>query len=91
MMCIFNPDLDEAGLEAQNDRLRTFIAGRGGEVTAVEPWGRRRLAYSIGGFRDGIYTITRFTMPTEETTALDRSLKLNDAVVRHLIVRPDAD
>ncbi len=89
LMCVLNPELDEAGQEAQNERIKTLITSRKGEVINVEPWGRRRLAYPIGGFRDGIYLVTRFKMPPEETDALERSLRLTESVIRHLVVRPD--
>ena len=91
LMCVLNPELDEGGLEAQNERLKSLIATRGGEVLSVEPWGKRRLAYAIEGFREGIYTVTKFNLPPEQTDALDRGLRLNEAVIRHLIVRPDSD
>jgi small subunit ribosomal protein S6 len=89
MMCVFNPELDEDGLETATERVKTLIAARGGEVTSLEPWGRRRLAYSIKGFRDGFYAVTRFTMPPDQTDVLDRNLRLTEALIRHLIVRPE--
>ena len=89
LMCVLNPELDEAGLEAQNERIRTLITSRRGEVINVEPWGRRRLAYPIGGFRDAIYLVTRFKMPPEEADALEHGLGLTESVIRHLVVRPD--
>ena len=91
LMCVLSPDLDESALEAQNERLNTLIAGRGGEVVNVEPWGRRRLAYPIKGFRDGVYSVTRFRMRPEEADALDRSLRLSESVIRHLIIRPETN
>jgi small subunit ribosomal protein S6 len=91
LMCVLTPELDEAGLEAQNERLKSLITTRGGEVLSLEPWGKRRLAYSIAGFREGVYTVTRFSMAPEQTEALDRSLRLTEAVLRHLIIRPDAN
>jgi small subunit ribosomal protein S6 len=57
----------------------------------VEPWGRRRLAYPIGAFRDGFYIVTRFKMPPEESDTLERNLRLNESVLRHLVVRLDLD
>jgi small subunit ribosomal protein S6 len=90
LMCVLNPELDEAGLEAQNERLTSLIAVRGGEVVSVEPWGRRRLAYPLAGFREGIYSVTKFKLRPEETDALERGLQLTESVIRHLIVRPDS-
>jgi small subunit ribosomal protein S6 len=91
LMCVLNPELDEPGLEAQNERLKSLITSRGGEVVDVQSWGRRRLAYPISRFRDGFYSVTRFTMPPEEADALERSLRLTESVIRHLIVRPDSE
>lgn len=89
LMCVYNPDLDDAGHETQSERVKTLITSRGGEVVSIEPWGRRRLAYPIKGFRDGIYSVTRFKMAPEQTEALERGLRLTESVIRHLIVRPD--
>jgi small subunit ribosomal protein S6 len=91
LMCVLNPELDEAGLETQTERLKTTITGRGGEVVSVDPWGRRRMAYEVKNFRDGYYVVTRFKLAPEEADALDRNLRLNEAVLRHLIIRPDSN
>ena len=90
LMCVLNPDLDEAGLEAQNERLKTLIGSRKGEIVNVDSWGRRRMAYPIKGFRDGIYQVTRFKMPPEETVALERNLRLTEPILRHLVVRHES-
>jgi small subunit ribosomal protein S6 len=90
-MCVLNPELDEAGLEAQNERLKSLITGRGGEVVSMEPWGRRRLAYPIERFHDGIYSVTRFKLAPEESDSLERNLRLTESIIRHLIVRTDSD
>ena len=91
LMCVLNPELDEAGLETQNERVKTLIAARGGEVVSMEPWGRRRLAYPLNGFRDGYYTLTRFRIEPTQADTLDRNLRLTESVIRHLIVRQDSD
>jgi small subunit ribosomal protein S6 len=91
LMCVLNPELDEAGQEAQHERLKTLIAARNGDEVNVEPWGRRRLAYSIKGFRDGLYVLTRFKMSPTEADVLERNLRLTDSVIRHLLIRPNAD
>ena len=88
LMCVLNPELNEAGLEAQNERLTTMVTGRGGEVVSMEPWGRRRLAYQVKNYREGIFILTRFKMAPADAETLERTLQLNEAVIRHLIVRP---
>jgi small subunit ribosomal protein S6 len=90
LMVILDPNLDEAGVEAESERVRSLVTARGGEVVSFEPWGRRRLAYPIKRFRDGYYAVVRFKMTPEESDALERALKLAESVIRHLIVRPEA-
>jgi small subunit ribosomal protein S6 len=91
LMCVLDPELDESTQEQQTERLRTLISNRRGEIVNVEPWGRRRLAYPIGAFRDGYYVVTRFKMPPEESGTLERNLGLNESIIRHLVVRLDSD
>ena len=90
LMAVLSPELDEAGLEAVHERLRTLIAARGGEVASMEPWGRRRLAYQVAGFREGNFALVRFRMPPGESAALERGLQLTESIIRHLIVQLEA-
>lgn len=90
LMLVLSPELDEEGLQAATERVRSLVAARGAEIRSLEPWGRRRLAYPIGKIRDGYYTIARFQMQPQETDELERTLKLSEPVVRHLLVRLDS-
>ncbi|MBN1679842.1 MAG: 30S ribosomal protein S6 [Anaerolineae bacterium] len=62
-----------------------------GSVTKVNFWGRRRLAYPIQDFREGYYVFLNMDYPTEQIGELERILKLDDRVIRHLVVRLDED
>lgn len=90
LMVILSPALDEAELEAAQERIRALITGRDGEVTSFEPWGRRRMAYQIAGFREGFYAVIRFRMKPGETEVLERGLRLTESVIRHLMVQFEA-
>jgi small subunit ribosomal protein S6 len=89
MMFILPPDLDAEGAEAATERIRGLVAARGGEVHKLDFWGRRRLAYPIERRHEGAYHIARFSLSPEQTVDLDHSLKLNEQVLRHLIVSID--
>ena len=89
LVVILSPEIEEPNLDASIERVQQSITARGGEIVDTNNWGRRRLAYPIGGFRDGIYLVTRFKMPPEEADALEHSLGLTESVIRHLVVRPD--
>ena len=54
-------------------------------------WGRRRLAYQIGRHKEGHYVVLLFSCAGELVKELDRRLKVNDTIIRHLIVRVDED
>ena len=47
------------------------------------------MAYQINRQRDGFYTIARFKMDPASADELDRSLKLSEPVIRHLLIRKD--
>ena len=73
-------------------RIETTIEGANGTIDKVENWGKRKLAYEINGLNDGDYTLIDFHAEPDDIAELDRILRINDAVVRHMIVkRPDRE
>ena len=86
---IAQPNLDEEGLGALSERITQTIVNYDGEINATEPWGRRTLAYPIKKFFEGHYFLTRFTMNPKGATDLDRFLRLNEDVLRYLVIRTD--
>src|SRR5436305_11476474 len=88
-MVALSPPLDESALEAMNTRISTLVTQRGGTSENVDGWGRRRLAYPIGRFRDGFYVLSRVQLPPTAAVEIERALKLNESVIRHLLVRSE--
>ena len=73
-------------------RIETTITDAQGVVDNVDNWGKRKLAYEINGLSDGDYTLIDFHTDPQSIAELDRVLRINDAVVRHMIVaRTDRD
>ena len=86
------PSLDEETREAIMTRIQNTIAASDGTVDNVDNWGKRKLAYEINGLTDGDYTLVNFHADPQNVAELDRVLRINDAVVRHMIVkREDRD
>lgn len=81
--------LDEEGQASTLERVNQLIVGGGGSLTEVHAWGRRHLAYPIEHQRDGFFVTTRFSMPTLALASLDNDLRLNESILRHLIVKQD--
>ncbi len=87
---ILNPNLADDEVTAQSERISTLITNAGGEIVEVHPWGgKRRLAYPIEHHRDGYYITTKFRTATSAAFNLDNQIKLNDNVMRHLVIRLD--
>ena len=86
------PSIDEESRAAVMKRIETTIAEGEGTVDNVDNWGKRKLAYEIDGLTDSDYTLIDFHADPANVAELDRVLRINDAVVRHMIVkRTDRD
>lgn len=89
VMYIIRPDVEQEAVQATVDKFNAIIAN-GGEVTKSEILGKRRLAYEIGKYRDGIYVLVNFNATPEVVAELDRVIRITDEVIRYLIVRDAA-
>ena len=89
IMFIAHPDLDDASLTALLERARGWITAVGGQVTQLDLWGRRRLAYPIHKQSEGQYVLMQTQMTPQATMEVERNLRLNEQVMRFLTVRTD--
>ncbi|HSW11142.1 MAG TPA: 30S ribosomal protein S6 [Bacillota bacterium] len=84
---ILRPALEEEALATTVGKVIDLIASGGGSIEHRDDWGKRRLAYEIGEERDGYYTILRFKADSPTLKGLERGFRLNEDVLRYLIVR----
>jgi small subunit ribosomal protein S6 len=89
-MFILPPELEEEAATSATERVRGYVTAAGGEVRSIDVWGRRRLAFPIQRHSEGVYHLARFTLEPEQAVELDRNLRLNEQVLRHLIVCLDS-
>lgn len=87
LMLVLRPDAPDDRSQAIIDRTTRQVVDSGGQIVKVAPWGRRRLAYPIGHYREGSYHIVLFEAPSEAIVELERGLLITDDVLRHLVVR----
>ena len=87
LVVILSPELAEEEVPAAIDRLRQVIADRGGEVTDINRWGRRKLAYPIKKQVEGNYLVTQVKLDPRRTTDIEAGLRISEEVLRHLLVR----
>jgi len=87
LMLVMRPDVAEDRVQAVLDRVTRSITTANGQIVKVSPWGRRRLAYPIGQYREGSYYIILFDAPSEAVVELERGLNITEEVMRHLITK----
>lgn len=90
MMVILDPEIEERTVAPSLDKYLSVVTTAGGSVDKVDIWGRRRLAYDIKKKSEGIYAVVDFQATPATAKELDRQLRLNEAVLRTKILRPDA-
>lgn len=82
---IVNPDVGDDQARTIVERVTQTIASDDGQVVRVNAWGRRRLAYPIEHHRDGLYFFFDLILNPEATSELERSIRVNEDILRHLL------
>lgn len=86
VMVIVKP-ADEEVVNATIEKIEALIARVGGTVEKVDRWGKRRLAYAVKKFTDGFYVLINFEADPAEIQEIDRVMKINDQILKHLVVK----
>lgn len=83
---IFDPALDEDGVNARLEKHHGVLTSAGAEIAAVDHWGIRQLAYPIQRQASGYYVVAHFNAETDALPEFERQLKLDEEVLRYLLV-----
>jgi small subunit ribosomal protein S6 len=86
---ILNPEVNEEQTRTILDRVEQVVARFGGQIVRVNQWGRRRLGYPIEHHRDGFYVFVDMILTPETVVELERTLKVSEEVLRHMVKRRD--
>lgn len=60
-----------------------------GQVTNIDRWGRRKLAYEIDKQRDGYYVCMTAEVDPKNLPELERNMRISPNILRYLLIRPD--
>ena len=85
---ILDPAMGEEAIAAMVAKFKTMAEARG-TVAEVDEWGKRRLAYPINDLNEGYYVLMTFNAAAAIPHELDRLFRINDSVMRSLIVCKD--
>lgn len=84
---IISPEVAEEDVPGTIEKVSEFVTARGGAITEVDRWGRRKLSYPINHFREGNYVLTRFKLEPGVTVEFEADLKISEEILRHLLIR----
>lgn len=86
---VLHPAVTEDGLKTSTAKYLDIIARTGGEITHVETWGKRRLSFEILKQAEGHYFFYKFRGAAKLVDELGRQLRIDEHVLRHMIVRDE--
>jgi len=89
LMYIIRPNVDDETKKSIVERFDNILSSKGAEIIDSKEWGKRRLAYEINDFREGIYHIVHVKSNPEAVQEFDRLAKINDDILRHIVVKEE--
>ena len=86
---IIDPDLSHEASKGVVAQIQEFVTKGGGRVDSLQEWGKKRLAYKIRKKHEGNYLFLNFQMDPKHTKKFEQTMRLNDQVMRFLLVNKD--
>jgi small subunit ribosomal protein S6 len=94
IMYILRPDLEDADVDKSIETFSGYITNGGGTIknsAADQKMGRRRLAYTVNKFNDGIYVLLVADAPANLIAEIERRLRVTEQVIKFITVRTDEE
>ncbi|MET3575888.1 30S ribosomal protein S6 [Bhargavaea ullalensis] len=89
IMYIIQPKIEDEAKKALVERFDGILTSNGAEIIESKEWGKRRLAYEINDFREGIYQIVKLHAPAEAIDEFTRLSNINEDIIRHIAIREE--
>ena len=77
--------------EATVEKAKEAVTSLGGQITNVDEWGKKQLAYEIQKMNEGFYYFIQFDAETDIPAQLEQRLRIMDNVLRYLVVKAEED
>ncbi|MGL4881387.1 MAG: 30S ribosomal protein S6 [Waterburya sp.] len=88
MMYILRPDLSEDQVGEAVGRYKDYLNENGAENLEIQVKGKRRLAYPVGKYLDGIYVQMNYQADGSQIAPLERMMRLSEDTIRYLTLKP---
>lgn len=91
ILYVIRPDIDEEAKTALVQRFDELLSSNGAEIIESKEWGKRRLAYEIQDYKDGVYHIIKLKDDGTAIAEFERLIKINNDIIRHIVVRDEQE
>ena len=72
------------------EKVKAVVERFGGQISDIEEWGKKRLAYEIQKMREGYYYFIHFESESTSPAEIEKRIRIMDNVLRYLCVRTEA-
>ena len=87
---VINAKIEDDARTDAIEKIKALIEKFGGEITNVDEWGKKKLAYEIQKMHEGFYYFIQFEADSQCPAEIERHVRIMDNVLRYLVVRKDA-
>lgn len=86
---IVSANLEDEQRTATVDKVKALVERFGGNITEVDDWGKKKLAYEIQKMKEAYYYFIRFEADVTAPAEIESRMRIMDGVIRYLVVRQD--
>ena len=86
---IVNAKIEDDARTAAVDKCKALIERFGGQITNVDEWGKKKLAYEIDKMNEGFYYFIQFDAEPTAPADIEKRVRIVDGVIRYLLVKQD--
>ncbi|MBI4267226.1 MAG: 30S ribosomal protein S6 [Chloroflexi bacterium] len=90
LVMVISPAVLEEAFETVIGNVSKLITDKGGVISNIDRWGKKKLAYPIKHFGEGSYVLTRFKFKPVLGKELESNLRISEEILRFLLVRLDS-
>lgn len=87
---VVSAKLEDEERAATVEKVKAYIERFGGQITNVDDWGKKRLAYEIQKMKEAFYYFIQFDAEGTAPAEIESRVRIMDNVLRYLVVRQDA-
>ena len=91
VMYVIDPTLEDSVRNEVISYFSGIVEKNAGMIDRIDEWGKRRLAYAINYKTEGYYVLMYIQGPSELPRELERNFKINDKVLRYLVIRYEGE